>query len=141
MRAIDSGCIVSSDAKAMFAAVIPALVGVAFCTTAAAANIAGQVLGGGAPIADSTVTLFAASAGNPQQLGQARTGPDGRFSISAPSVPSGSILYLAAQGGRPAANASSGDNPAIRADCIGRRTTARESDDQREDDGRDGVDS
>src|SRR5262249_51108407 len=56
---------------------------------------------------------FAASAGNPQQVGQARTSADGRFSISATSVPSGSILYLAAKGGRPAANASSGDNPAI----------------------------
>src|SRR5262245_33243223 len=72
-----------------------------------------QVLGGGAPIANATVTLFAASAGNPQQLGQARTGADGRFSISTPSVPSGSILYLAAQGGRAAANPSSDDNPAI----------------------------
>src|SRR5262245_6184297 len=113
MRVIDNGCIVSSEAKAMFAAAILALVSAVFCTTAATADIAGQVLGGGAPIANATVTLFAASAGNPQQLGQARTGADGRFSISAPSVPSGSILYLAAQGGRAAANPSSGDNPAI----------------------------
>src|SRR5262249_54234990 len=89
-----------------------ALVNAVFCTTAAGADIAGQVLGGGAPIANSTVTLFAASAGNPQQLGQARTGADGRFSISAPSVPGGSILYLAAKGGRPAANPSSGKTPA-----------------------------
>ena len=41
-----------------------------------AQTINGQVLGAGAPVADSTVTLFAASAGNPQQLGQARTGSD-----------------------------------------------------------------
>src|SRR5262249_34237506 len=111
MRVIDDGGIVSSDAKAMFAAAILAFVNAVFCTTAAAANIAGQVLGGGAPIANSTVTLFAASAGNPQQLGQARTGDDGRFSISVPSVPSGSILYVVAKGGRPVANPSSGDNP------------------------------
>src|SRR5215467_11317355 len=78
-----------------------------------AATITGQVLGAGAPIANSTVTLFAASAGNPQQLGQVRSGADGRFSISAPSVPGGSILYLVAKGGRPTANPSSGDNPAI----------------------------
>src|SRR5262245_6252705 len=97
----------------MFAAAILALVSAVSCTPAAAANIAGQVLGGGAPIANSTVTLFAASAGNPRQLGQARTGADGRFSITAPSVPSGSIVYLAAKGGRPAVNPSSGDNPAI----------------------------
>src|SRR5215471_15578776 len=103
----------SHSSVAMCAAAILALVSAVFCTTAAAANIAGQVLGAGAPIANSTVTLFAASAGNPQQLGQVRSGADGRFSISAPSVPSGSILYLVAKGGRPTANPSSGDNPAI----------------------------
>src|SRR5262245_38900289 len=113
MRVIDNDCIVSSVSKAMCAAVILTLVSAVFCTTAAAANISGQVRGGGAPIANSTVTLFAASAGNPQQLGQARTAADGRFSISASSVPSGSILYLAAKGGRSAANPSSDDNPAI----------------------------
>jgi len=36
--------------------------------TAAAERLAGQVLGGGAPIANSTVTLWAASAGEPKQL-------------------------------------------------------------------------
>src|SRR5215475_14933335 len=113
MRVTDNGCSVRSEAKAVCAAAILALVSAVFCTTAAAATIAGQVLGGGAPIANSTVTLFAASAGNPQRLGQARTGADGRFSITAPSVPSGSILYLVAKGGRPTANPSSGDNPAI----------------------------
>src|SRR5262249_30144693 len=46
---------------------------------AAPGELRGQVLGGGAPIANSTVTAFAASAGDPQQLGQARTGADGRF--------------------------------------------------------------
>src|SRR5215831_5671757 len=99
--------------EAMCAMAILALVSAVFCTPAAAATIAGQVLGGGAPIVNSTVTLFAASAGNPQPLGQARTGADGRFSITTPSVPSGSILYLAAKGGRPATNPSSGENSAI----------------------------
>src|SRR5262245_41540088 len=113
MRVIDNGCIVRRETKAMCAAAVLALVSAVFCTTATAANIAGRVLGGGAPIANSTVTLFAASAGNPQRLGQARTGADGRFSINVPSVPSGSILYLAAKGGRLAANPSSGDNAAI----------------------------
>src|SRR5262245_48588452 len=50
MRVIDNGCIVSSEANAMLAAAILALASAVFCTTAAAANIAGQVLGGGAPI-------------------------------------------------------------------------------------------
>ena len=53
MRVIDNGGIVSCVAKAMCAAASLALVSAAWCTTAAAATIAGQVLGGGAPIADS----------------------------------------------------------------------------------------
>src|SRR5262245_14973179 len=126
MRVIDNDCIVRRETKAMCAAAVLALVSAVFCTTAAAANIAGRVLGGGAPIANSTVTLFAASAGNPQRLGQARTGADGRFSINVPSVPSGSILYLAAKGGRLAANPSSGDNPAIALIAsVGPQPTAR----------------
>jgi hypothetical protein len=44
---------------------------------AAAGQLQGQVLGGGAPIANSTVTLWAASAGAPRQLAQTRTGADG----------------------------------------------------------------
>src|SRR5262245_6220413 len=113
MRVIDGVCIACSGAKATCAAAILALVSAVFCATAAAASIAGQVLGGGAPIAHSTVTLFAASAGNPQRLGRARTGADGRFSMSTPSGPAGSILYLVAQGGRSVTNPSSADNQAI----------------------------
>ena len=40
-----------------------------------------QVLGGGAPTANSTVTLWPASAGAPKELAQTRTGADGRFTI------------------------------------------------------------
>jgi len=80
----------------------------------AADSINGRVLGGGAPIANSTVTLWAASAGAPKQVAQAHTGADGRFTISAAVVPGGDAsLYLIAKGGSPAANKSSGDNPAI----------------------------
>jgi hypothetical protein len=81
---------------------------------AGAQQINGQVTGAGAPIAGSTVTLWEASAGNPQQLAQARNGADGRFSLTA-SRPAGrdSTLYLVAQGGRAAADKSGGDNPAI----------------------------
>src|SRR5215475_8533424 len=80
----------------------------------AAAEIAGQVLGGGKPIADSTVTLFGASAGNPQELAQARTGADGRFSMAVPGTAGeGKSLYLVAQRGRPAASKASGDNSRI----------------------------
>ncbi len=80
----------------------------------AAENINGQVLGAGAPIANSTVTLWSASAGAPKQLAQARTGADGRFAISAAeALGNDSSLYLIAKGGTPAANKTSGENPAI----------------------------
>src|SRR5499426_4808256 len=79
-----------------------------------AATISGQVLGAGAPIADSTVTLWAASAGNPQELAQTRTGADGRFSMAVPgTAEKGASLYLVAQRGRPAASKASGDNSRI----------------------------
>jgi hypothetical protein len=79
-----------------------------------AAEIEGQVLGAGAPIAKSTVTLWSASAAAPRQLGQTQTGDDGRFTISFESS-SGpdAISYLLAKGGEPAARKGSGDNPAI----------------------------
>ena len=65
-----------------------ALIGyAAFSTAAAADTLNGQVLGGGQPIANSTVTLWAASAGAPTQLGQARTGVDGSFMINSSGVP------------------------------------------------------
>src|SRR5215831_18236486 len=80
----------------------------------AADTINGRVLGAGAPIAGSTVTLWAASAGAPQQLAQARTGDDDRFALNvADAIASDAILYLVAKGGQPAANKASGDNPAI----------------------------
>src|SRR5215475_10490424 len=78
------------------------------------AQIRGQVLGGGAPIANSTVTLWAASAGAPRQLGQTRTGNDGGFMMTVPdSLAADTSLYLVAKGGTPSANKASGDNSAI----------------------------
>jgi 5-hydroxyisourate hydrolase-like protein (transthyretin family) len=50
-----------------------------FATWTFAADIKGQVLGAGAPITQSTVTLLAASAGQPKQLAQTKTDKDGRF--------------------------------------------------------------
>jgi len=49
----------------------------------AADSIQGQVLGSGAPIAKSTVTLWSTSADAPKQLAQTQTGDDGRFTLSA----------------------------------------------------------
>jgi hypothetical protein len=80
---------------------------------AEAGQLRGQVLGGGAPVANSTVTLWVASAAAPRQLGQTRTGADGRFALNAAAPGKDTILYLVAKGGTPAANKAGGNNPAI----------------------------
>src|SRR6516165_5349575 len=74
-------------------------------------RISGQVLGAGAPIVGSTVTLWAAGTAAPQQLAQTQTGADGGFVLDADGK--GAILYLVAKGGRPAAGTASGENPAL----------------------------
>jgi hypothetical protein len=80
----------------------------------AAANIDGQVLGAGTPIANATVTLWAATAAAPKELAQARSGADGRFTLAVPdALAPGASLYLVAQGGKAAADTSAGDNPRI----------------------------
>ena len=82
--------------------------------TASAAPLEGQVIGAGAPIVNSTVTLWQAGSGAPRQLAQGRSGADGRFSLAAPDAPlSEGSLYLVARGGTPAAGKASADNPAI----------------------------
>lgn len=82
--------------------------------TAAAVRIEGLVQGGGGPLANSTVTLWAASAGQPRQLAQARSNSDGQFELgSQETLGADTILYLVAKGGTPAVNKGSGDNPAI----------------------------
>ena len=79
--------------------------------TAAADEINGRVLGAGAPVVGSTVTLWAAGTGAPQQLAQVQSDSDGRFTISADGH--GADLYLLAKGGRPSANQASRDNPTL----------------------------
>src|SRR5271157_4879756 len=79
----------------------------------AAEGIKGQVLGGGAPVAKSTVTLWEASAGAPKQLGQTKTNDDGRFEVRAKGAHSDAILYLVANGGVARASKAAGHNPAI----------------------------
>jgi hypothetical protein len=80
----------------------------------AMAALSGQVLGGGAPIALSTVTLWSASAGAPKQLAQVRSGADGRFAFGSARAPDkDAVWYLVAQGGQPTANKAAGNNPAI----------------------------
>jgi hypothetical protein len=76
-------------------------------------NFKGQVLGGGAPIAKSTVTLWAASAAAPKQLAQTKTDDNGRFEIRSKEADSDSILYLIAAGGEAKSKPGSTDNAAI----------------------------
>src|SRR5271166_4667296 len=89
-----------------------ALCTVLWAAPASADTIEGQVFGGGAPIAKSTVTLWSASVDAPKQLAQTQSGDDGRFTLSAEGSPD-SILYIVAKGGVPATNKGGGGNPAI----------------------------
>src|SRR5271170_3658503 len=70
---------------------------------ATAADIKGQVMGGGAPIAQSTVTLMQASTGAPKQLAQTKSDGGGNFAIHGTGA-TDSSLYLVAMGGVAAAN-------------------------------------
>src|SRR5215469_5119958 len=76
-------------------------------------NIKGQVLGGGAPIAKSTVTLWEASTDAPKKLAETKTNDEGRFDLRGKMSGSGTILYLVASGGVPKASKAGGDNPGI----------------------------
>ena len=81
---------------------------------ASAGTLNGQVLGAGAPIANSNVTLWGANAGAPKELAQARSGADGRFTMTfADAAAAGTSMYLVAQRGQPTANKASADNPRI----------------------------
>src|SRR5262245_16695976 len=80
---------------------------------ALAGTIAGRVLGAGAPVASSTVTLWAGTSGEPKQLAQTKTGADGHFTLTGPTVTRDTSLYLTARGGNSTADKSSDDNPAL----------------------------
>jgi hypothetical protein len=89
------------------------LVGSTCIPASAAVTIDGRVQAGGVPVAGSIVTLWAASAGEPRQLAQARAGADGRFSLRSNATPaSDTSMYLVAKGGVPGGKGSD-DNPAI----------------------------
>jgi hypothetical protein len=48
----------------------------------AAAELSGRVVVGGAPVADSTVTLWEAGESAPQKLAETRSGRDGAFAFA-----------------------------------------------------------
>jgi hypothetical protein len=77
-------------------------------------QIEGQVLGAGSPIAQATVTLFAATSSPPTQLSQTQADADGRFRLSYARPQNGDTsFYLVATGGESEANKGSGNNPSI----------------------------
>jgi hypothetical protein len=102
--------------NARFAAMLltGGLLGSIYTPAVAAVHIEGHVQAGGGPLASSTVTLWAASVGDPKQLAQTQTGSDGRFELGADETPSQDVsLYLVAKGGVATVNNGSADNPAI----------------------------
>jgi len=102
--------------KAQIAAMVLTfgLLGCACGPAAAAVRIEGQVQAGGGPILSSTVTLWAASVGEPRQLAQTRSGADGQFELRTEETPGTDVfLYLIAKGGEAKINKVSGDNPSI----------------------------
>ena len=90
------------------------LLGVTLNPAAADVRIEGQVQAGGGPVANSAVSLWAATEGEPQQLAQAQTSKDGRFQLSSDQTPNADVsLYLVAKGGVAAINKNGTNNPAI----------------------------
>jgi hypothetical protein len=101
----------------LFAAVLGASMlaipgGASAQTAPVSSNLKGQVLVGGRPVAESTVTLWAASANTPQKLAETKSNDDGEFEIRGQGH-GDSVLYLVATGGGPKAKVSKGDNAAI----------------------------
>lgn len=91
-----------------------AFVTVNFGQVAAAEQLAGYVNGGGGPIANSTVTLWAAGEGAPVKLSETRSGDEGAFRFEFDTQKAGDgVLYLIARGGEPKIGGSRGANPAI----------------------------
>ena len=73
-------------------------------TNRAAAQSSGPLVGrvqvGGRPVADATVTLYAAGTGAPQRLGEDRTGANGAFTLDASQAPRDSVLFVVAKGSK-----------------------------------------
>ena len=101
----------------------------------AADTIKGQVLGGGAPIAKSTVTLWEASAAAPKQIAQVKTSDDGRFEVRIKGAHGDAVLYLVASGGEPKASKGKGDSTCSCPLVCARERAAGECCRQRTDDG------
>ena len=86
----------------------------AFAQRRSGVRVEGQVQAGGGLLASSTVTLWAASAGDPKQLAQTKSGSDGRFELRTADAPGKDVvLYVVAKGGEATVNKGGGENPAV----------------------------
>ncbi len=133
----------SENGKAGMALVLATcgLLGWACNPAAAAVHIEGQVQAGGGPLANSTVTLWEANAGDPKQLAQTQTDSDGRFELGTDETPSADVsLYLVAKGGQPTVKKGSGDNAAIALMSVSGDTPPDQGCHQRDDYRRIGLD-
>jgi hypothetical protein len=66
--------------------------------TLSTGEIAGSVQIAGQPLADATVTLFAAGTGTPEKLSETRTDDQGTFKLDARHASGDSVLYVVAKG-------------------------------------------
>lgn len=93
---------------------ILAFASLAFAQAASAEQIAGNVYGGGGPVARSTVTLWAAGDDAPARLSETSSSDDGAFRLDFdPRKAGGGVLYLTARGGAPRTGGSQAANPAL----------------------------
>jgi hypothetical protein len=102
----------SSFARAL-ALALSAMAASAAPGVAAAPGIKGRVLGAGAPIAKSLVTLWEAGAGAPRRLARAVSDDAGAFELRAKGPRGEGVLYIVATGGEPGVGRANDDNPAI----------------------------
>jgi hypothetical protein len=98
-RKMECGTMIRRPSLIALVAATVILAGQAFAVD----SIKGQVRCGDAPIAQSTVTLFAATEGAPKQLAQTKTDNEGRFEIRTAGASADASLYLVASGGEPKA--------------------------------------
>jgi len=86
----------------LFASVFFVSVTLLSSTQSQGATITGQVLAARAPVAGSTISLWAASPGAPRELARARSSKDGGFSINVPPSANASLYLIAKDGSNPA---------------------------------------
>jgi hypothetical protein len=78
-----------------------------------AAEINGSVQVANKPVAGATVTLYAASAGAPVKVAEAKSDGEGAFTVDAGEPSNDKVLYLVAHGGTPTAEANPTPSPVL----------------------------